>query len=151
MDVGDVINGWRIVEDVGAGRSGHVFIVCREGDPDRLFALKMQRTDRPDVAPDANAREAALLRAGMKKSPRVMPALVEVGEWRGVPFFVMERIGALTFLISTSWFLLEKTTRTASAARLAIWSSHNNAHAQTSFHSTVKLPRYRPRGRTLRF
>ena len=92
MDIGDVINGWRIVEDAGAGRSGHVFIVCREDDPDRLFALKMQRTDRPDVAPDANAREAALLRAGMKKSPRVMPALVEVGEWRGVPFFVMERI-----------------------------------------------------------
>ena len=41
MDVGDVINGWRIVEDAGAGRSGHVFIVCREGDPDGLFALKM--------------------------------------------------------------------------------------------------------------
>ena len=68
MDIGDVINGWRIVEDAGAGRSGHVFIVCREGDPDRLFALKMQRTDRPDVAPDANAREAALLRAGMNLS-----------------------------------------------------------------------------------
>ena len=85
MDIGDVINGWRIVEDAGAGRSGHVFIVCREVDPDRLFALKMQQTDRPDVAPDANAREAALLRTGMKKSPRVMPALVEVGEWRGVP------------------------------------------------------------------
>ena len=97
MDVGDVINGWRIVEDAGAGRSGHVFIVCREGDPDRLFALKMQRTDRPDVAPDANAREAALLRAGMKKSPRVMPALVEAGEWRGVPFFVMERIEGIDF------------------------------------------------------
>jgi len=32
MDIGDVINGWRIVEDAGAGRSGHVFIVCREGD-----------------------------------------------------------------------------------------------------------------------
>ena len=78
MDVGDVINGWRIVEDVGAGRSGHVFIVCMEDDPDRFFALKMQRTDGADVAPDANAREAALLRAGMKKSPRVMPELVEV-------------------------------------------------------------------------
>ena len=45
MDIGDEINGWRIVEDAGVGRSGHVFIVCREGDPDRLFALKMQRTD----------------------------------------------------------------------------------------------------------
>ena len=72
--------------NAGAGRSGHVFFVCREGDPDRLFALKKQRTDRPDVAPDANAREAALLRTGMKKSPRVMPELVEVGEWRGFPF-----------------------------------------------------------------
>ena len=99
MDVGDVINGWRIVEDAGAGRSGHVFIVCREDDPDRLFALKMQRTDRPDVAPDANAREAALLRAGMKKSPRVMPELVEVGEWRGAPFFVMERIEEIDYPI----------------------------------------------------
>ena len=102
MDIGDVINGWRIVEDAGAGRSGHVFIVCREGDPDRLFALKMQRTDRPDVAPDANAREAALLRAGMKKSPRVMPELVEIGEWRGVPFFVMERIEGIDFPIPTN-------------------------------------------------
>ena len=94
MDIGDVICGWRIVEDVGAGRSGHVFIVCREGDPDRLFALKMQRTDGPDVAPDANAREAALLRAGMKKSPRVMPALVEVGEWRGVALTFQSPRGA---------------------------------------------------------
>ena len=59
MDVGDVISGWRIVEDAGTGRSGHVFIVCREGDPDSLFALKMQRTDVPDAVPDANAREAA--------------------------------------------------------------------------------------------
>ena len=33
MDVGDVICGWRIVEDAGVGRSGHVFIVCREGAP----------------------------------------------------------------------------------------------------------------------
>ena len=56
MEAGDVINGWRIVEDAGAGRSGHVFIVCREDDPDRLFALKMPRTDRPDVAPDAPGR-----------------------------------------------------------------------------------------------
>ena len=98
MDVGDVINGWRIVEDAGAGRSGHVFIVCREGDPDRLFALKMQRTDRPDVAPDANAREAEILRTGMRKSPRVMPALVDAGEWRGVPFFVM-----VFFVMQSHW------------------------------------------------
>ena len=34
--------------------------MCREDDPDRLFALKMQRTDRPDVAPDANAREVVV-------------------------------------------------------------------------------------------
>ena len=47
MDIGDVINGWRIVEDAGAGRSGHVFIVCREGDPDRLFALKKPRGQTP--------------------------------------------------------------------------------------------------------
>ncbi len=32
MDVGDVINGWRIVEDAGAGRSGHVFIDRMEFD-----------------------------------------------------------------------------------------------------------------------
>ena len=36
MDIGDVINGWRIVEDAGAGRSGHVFIVCREGETGRM-------------------------------------------------------------------------------------------------------------------
>ena len=48
---------------------------------------------------DANAREAALLRVGAKKSPRVMPALVEVGEWRGVPYFVMERIEEIDFQI----------------------------------------------------
>ena len=47
MDVGDVINGWRIVEDAGAGWSGHVFIVCREGDPDSLFALKMRGVGSP--------------------------------------------------------------------------------------------------------
>ena len=124
MDIGDVINGWRIVEDAGAGRSGHVFIVCREGDPDRLFALKMQRTDRPDVAPDANAREAALLRAGMKKSPRVMPALVEVGEWRGVPFFVMERIEGIDFPIPTRRYRQFCVEAFTALAELHSWLVH---------------------------
>ena len=124
MDIGDVINGWRIVEDAGAGRSGHVFIVCREGDPDRLFALKMQRTDRPDVAPDANAREAALLRAGMKKSPRVMPELVEVGEWRGVPFFVMERIEGIDFPIPTRRYRKFCVEAFTALAELHSWLVH---------------------------
>ena len=124
MDVGDVINGWRIVEDAGAGRSGHVFIVCREGDPDRLFALKMQRTDRPDVAPDANAREAALLRAGMKKSPRVMPELVEVGEWRGVPFFVMERIECVDFPVPARRYRRFCVEAFAALAELHSWLVH---------------------------
>ena len=124
MDVGDVICGWRIVDDAGAGRSGHVFIVCREGDPDRLFALKMQRTDRPDVAPDANAREAALLRAGMKKSPRVMPALVEVGEWRGVPFFVMERIEGIDYPIPASRYRQFCVEAFTALAELHSWLVH---------------------------
>ena len=124
MDIGDVINGWRIVEDAGAGRSGHVFIVCREGDPDRLFALKMQRTDRPDVAPDANAREAALLRAGMKKSPRVMPALVEVGEWRGVPFFVMERIEVIDFPVPARRYRRFCVEAFTALAELHSWLVH---------------------------
>ena len=124
MDVGDVICGWRIVEDAGAGRSGHVFIVCREDDPDRLFALKMLRTDRPDVAPDANAREAALLRAGMKKSPRVMPELVEVGEWRGVPFFVMERIEGIDFPIPTRRYRQFCVDAFTALAELHSWLVH---------------------------
>ena len=72
MDVSDVINGWRIVEDAGTGRSGRVFIVCREVDPDRLFALKMQQTDRPDVAPDANARHEGIF--------AIIPACAPLGE-----------------------------------------------------------------------
>ena len=124
MDVGDVINGWRIVEDAGAGRSGHVFIVCREGDPDSLFALKMQRTDRPDVAPDANAREAALLRTGMKKSPRVMPELVEVGEWRGVPFFVMERIEGIEYPIPARRYRQFCVEAFTALAELHSWLVH---------------------------
>ena len=124
MDIGDVICGWRIVEDAGAGRSGHVFIVCREGDPDSLFALKMQRTDRPDVAPDANAREAALLRAGMKKSPRVMPKLVEVGEWRGVPFFVMERIEGIDFPIPARRYRQFCVEAFTALAELHSWLVH---------------------------
>ena len=124
MDVGDVINGWRIVEDVGTGRSGHVFIVCREDDPDGLFALKMQRTDRPDVAPDANAREAALLRAGMKKSPRVMPELVEVGEWRGVPFFVMERIEEIDYPIPARRYRRFCVEAFTALAELHSWLVH---------------------------
>ena len=124
MDIGDVINGWRIVEDAGAGRSGHVFIVCREGDPDGLFALKMQRTDRPDVAPDANAREAALLRAGMKKSPRVMPALVEVGEWRGVPYFVMERIEGIDYPIPARRYRQFCVEAFTALAELHSWLVH---------------------------
>ena len=124
MNVGDVINGWRIVEDVGTGRSGHVFIVCRECDSDRLFALKMQRTDRPDVAPDANAREAALLRAGMKKSPRVMPKLVEVGEWRGVPFFVMERIEEIDFPVPARRYRQFCVEAFTALAELHSWLVH---------------------------
>ncbi|MBQ2629160.1 MAG: hypothetical protein IJG13_05720 [Kiritimatiellae bacterium] len=124
MDVGDVISGWRIVEDAGAGRSGHVFIVCREGDPDRLFALKMQQTDRPDVAPDANAREAALLLAGMKKSPCVMPALVETGEWRGVPFFVMERIEGIDFPVPARRYRQFCVEAFTALAELHSWLVH---------------------------
>ena len=70
MEIGDVISGWRIVEDAGTGRSGHVFIVCREGDPDSLFALKMQRTDRPDVAPDAIAARHARACRGWRMARR---------------------------------------------------------------------------------
>ena len=124
MDIGDVINGWRIVEDAGAGRSGHVFIVCREDDPDRLFALKMQRTDGPEVAPDANAREAALLRAGMKKSPRVMPELVEVGEWRGVPYFVMERIEEIDFPVPARRYRKFCVEAFTALAELHSWLVH---------------------------
>ena len=124
MDIGDVINGWRIVEDAGAGRTGHVFIVCREGDPNRLFALKMQRADRPEVAPDANAREAALLRAGMKKSPRVMPALVETGEWRGVPYFVMERIEGIDFPVPARRYRRFCVEAFAALAELHSWLVH---------------------------
>ena len=124
MDIGDVIKEWRIVEDAGAGRSGHVFIVCREGDPDGLFALKMQRTDRPDVAPDANAREAALLRTGMKKSPRVMPKLVEVGEWRGVPFFVMERIEEIDYPIPARHYRRFCVEAFTALAELHSWLVH---------------------------
>lgn len=124
MDIGDVINGWRIVEDVGAGRSGHVFIVYREDDPDRLFALKMQQTDRPDVAPDANAREAALLLAGMKKSPRVMPELVEVGEWRGVPYFVMERIEEIDFPVPARRYRQFCVEAFTALAELHSWLVH---------------------------
>ena len=42
MDIGDVINGWRIVEDAGAGRSGHVFIVYREGDPSKYVGERYE-------------------------------------------------------------------------------------------------------------
>ena len=101
-----------------------MFIVCREGDPDRLFALKMQRTDRPDVAPDANAREAALLLAGMKKSPRVMPALVEVGEWRGVPFFVMERIEGIDYPIPARHYRRFCVEAFTALAELHSWLVH---------------------------
>ena len=124
MEAGDVICGWRIVEDAGAGRSGHVFTVCREGDPGRLFALKMQRADGRGAEPGANAREAALLRAGMKKSPRVMPKLVEVGEWRGVPYFVMERIEGIDFPVPARRYRQFCVEAFTALAELHSWLVH---------------------------
>jgi len=93
----DLICGWRVVEEAGVGRVGRTFVVCRDAEPARQFVLKLWRDDQPGLARDVNVKEAERLREA--KVPGRMPRLVEVGEWNGAPFFVMEKIEGIDYPI----------------------------------------------------
>ena len=60
----------------------------------------------------------------MKKSPRVMPALIEVGEWRGVPFFVMERIEEIDYPIPARRYRQFCVEAFTALAELHSWLVH---------------------------
>ena len=60
----------------------------------------------------------------MKKSPRVTPKLVEVGEWRGVPFFVMERIEGIDFPIPARRYRRFCVEAFTALAELHSWLVH---------------------------
>ena len=88
--VGSLINGWQVIEDDLQGRAGWVFIVCRDSDPEHLFALKMWRGDQTDVPKDAITQEAELIRSA--NLPACLPTVIDAGEWHGRPYFVMDRL-----------------------------------------------------------
>lgn len=88
--VGSLINGWRVIEDDLQGRAGWVFIVCRDSDPERLFALKMWRGDLDNPLQNPIVNESNRIRAA--KLPDILPTVIESGEWQGRPYFVMERL-----------------------------------------------------------
>ena len=94
--------GWEMVDELGVGRTGRTYLVHRVGEPSRQFVLKLWRDDQPGLERDANAREAGRLRAA--NAPRRMPALIDAGECRGIPFFVMERIEGVDYPIPAGKF-----------------------------------------------
>ena len=91
------IGGWRVVDDPEIGRTGRAYVVWRDGEPARQFVLKLWRDDQPGLEKSVNAKEAERLRT--TKAPQRMPELIEVGEWNGSPFFVMEKIEGVDFPI----------------------------------------------------
>ena len=88
--VGSLINGWQVIEDDLQGRAGWVFIVCRDSDPERIFALKMWRGDLDNPLQNPIVNESNRIRAA--KLPDILPTVIESGEWQGRPYFVMERL-----------------------------------------------------------
>ena len=88
--VGSLINGWQVIEDDLQGRAGWVFIVCRDSDPERLFALKMWRGDLDNPLQNPIVNESNRIRAA--KLPDILPTVIESGEWQGRSYFVMERL-----------------------------------------------------------
>ena len=91
------IGGWRVVDEPEVGRTGRAYVVWRDGEPARQFVLKLWRDDQPGLEKCVNAKEAERLRT--TKAPQRMPELIEVGEWNGSPFFVMEKIEGVDFPI----------------------------------------------------
>ena len=91
------IGGWRVVDEPEVGRTGRAYVVWRDGEPARQFVLKLWRDDQPGLEKSVNAKEAERLRT--TKAPQRMPELIEVGEWNGSPFFVMEKIEGVDFPI----------------------------------------------------
>ena len=92
-----LINGWRFADEPEIGRTGRAYVVWRDGEPARQFVLKLWRDDQPGLEKSVNAKEAERLRT--TKAPQRMPELIEVGEWNGSPFFVMEKIEGVDFPI----------------------------------------------------
>ena len=91
------IGGWRGADEPEVGRTGRAYVVWRDGEPARQFVLKLWRDDQPGLEKSVNAKEAERLRT--TKAPQRMPELIEVGEWNGSPFFVMEKIEGVDFPI----------------------------------------------------
>ena len=91
------IENWNISKEPEIGRTGRAYVVWRDGEPTRQFVLKLWRDDQPGLAKGVNAKEAERLRT--TKALRRMPELIEVGEWNGSPFFVMERIEGVVYPI----------------------------------------------------
>lgn len=107
--VGSSINGWRIVEDDLEGRAGWVFMVCRDGAPDDLYALKMWRGEAKTAASkpparnkseDANPIVAEANRILTANLPDTLPSVVEIGDWHGRPYFVMELLDDIDWPVS---------------------------------------------------
>lgn len=93
----EVIGAWRILGEPETGRTGRVFVVCRENDPSRQYVLKLLRDDQPGLPRDVNEKEAERLRT--TKAPQRMPKLIETGVWHGLPFFVMEKLEGVDYPI----------------------------------------------------
>ena len=91
------IGNWTVNPEPEIGRTGRAYVVWREGEPTRQFVLKLWRDDQPGLKKSVNAKEAERLRT--TKAPRRMPELIEVGEWNGCPFFVMEKIEGVDYPI----------------------------------------------------
>ena len=91
------IGEWVVVGEPEVGRTGRAYVVWRDGEPTRQFVLKLWRDDQPGLEKSVNAKEAERLRT--TKAPQRMPELIEVGEWNGCPFFVMEKIEGVDYPI----------------------------------------------------
>ena len=102
---GHVVGDLEIVGDLGSGLSGDVFLVRRQGDPNRTYVLKRHRRMEDGVTDECFRGEIRL--AEEQPIRGHMPDFIAKGEDNGTPYYVMSREGPLpekTALTVEQWF-----------------------------------------------
>lgn len=90
---GHVVGDLEIVGDLGSGLSGDVFLVRRQGDPNRTYVLKRHRRKKDGVTDECFCGEIRLVEEQPIRGH--MPDFIAKGEDNGTPYYVMSREGPL--------------------------------------------------------
>ena len=126
IEVGSIVDHWRIVRFLGDGRSGAVYEV-RSARTGQCAALKINRGPRVKATRPEFERETDFLERHF--IPGCMAALLERGSWNGSPYFVMELAAPIPRMMSRR--AARRIFRGAAFALMAL-------HADGFLHCDVK-------------